>query len=209
MNNFLREAASSYLSDAAVLATLIRSGRETPAEALARATRLLAAGGRLRTVVEADAGALSATAHDRLQAAFELVRRLMEETLRRQDCLNSPQEVKRYLATRLREAQREIFAVLFLDTRHRLMVFEELCHGTIDGAIVPPRVVVQRALRHNAAAVIVAHNHPSGHAEPSQADIQLTRRLRDALALVEVRLLDHIVVGDGEHVSLAERGLLS
>jgi DNA repair protein RadC len=163
MNNFLREAASSYLSDAAVLATLIRSGRETPAEALARATRLLAAAdGRLRTVVEADAGALSATAHDRLQAAFELVRRLMEETLRREDCLNSPQVVKRYLATRLREAQREIFAVLFLDTRHRLRVFEELCYGTIDGATVPPRVVVQRALRHNAAAVIVAHNHPSG-----------------------------------------------
>ena len=89
------------------------------------------------------------------------------------------------------------------------MVFEELCYGTIDGATVPPRVVAQRALRHNAAALIVAHNHPSGQAEPSQADIQLTRRLREALALVEVRLLDHIVVGDGEWVSLAERGLLS
>ena len=209
MNNFLREAASSYLSDAAILATLIRSGRETPAEALARATRLLAAaGGSLRMVVEADTNALSATAHDRLQAAFELVRRLMEETLRREDCLNSPQEVKRYLASRLREAQREIFAVLFLDNRHRLMVFEELCYGTIDGATVPPRVVAQRALRHNAAALIVAHNHPSGQAEPSQADIQLTRCLREALALVEIRLLDHIVVGDGEWVSLAERGLL-
>jgi DNA repair protein RadC len=209
MNNFLREAASSYLSDAAILATLIRSGSETPAEALARATRLLtAADGRLRTVVEADTGTLSATAHNRLQAAFELVRRLMEETLRREDCLNSPQEVKRYLATRLRDAQREIFAVLFLDNRHRLLVFEELCYGTIDGATVPPRVVVQRALRHNAAALIVAHNHPSGVAEPSNADRTLTQRLAEALQLVEIRLLDHIVVGDGEWVSFAERGLL-
>ena len=151
----------------------------------------------------------AAPVYQRLQAAFELVRRLMEETLRRQDCLSSPQDVKRYLASRLRDAQREIFAVLFLDNRHRLLVFEELCYGTIDGATVPPRVVAQRALRHNAAALIVAHNHPSGQAEPSQADIQLTRRLRDALALVEVRLLDHIVVGDGEWVSFAERGLLS
>ncbi|MFO1434085.1 MAG: JAB domain-containing protein [Candidatus Competibacteraceae bacterium] len=123
MNNFIRDEASCYLTDAAILATLIRSGGESPAQALTRATRLLAtAGGSLRRVVEADATALGDTAYNRVQAAFELVRRVMEEHLRREDCLNSPQDVKRYLATRLRDAPREIFAVLFLDTRHRLLV---------------------------------------------------------------------------------------
>ena len=101
-----------------------------------------------------------------------------------------------------------MFACLFLDNRHRVIAFDELFSGTIDGAAVHPREVVKRALGHNAAAVILAHNHPSGVAEPSRADEAITRRLKEALATVEIRVLDHLVVGDGEMVSLAERGLI-
>jgi len=106
------------------------------------------------------------------------------------------------------DPEREHFACLYLDNRHRVIETEVLFHGTIDGASVHPREVVKAALHHNAAACIFAHNHPSGVAEPSRSDIQLTERLKAALALVDVRVLDHIIVGDGEHVSLAQRGLL-
>ena len=102
----------------------------------------------------------------------------------------------------------EVFACLFLDNRHRLMAFEELFRGTIDGASVHPREVVRRALAHNAAALILAHNHPSGIAEPSAADTRITERLRQALSLIDVRVLDHLIVGDAEVTSLAERGLI-
>jgi DNA repair protein RadC len=109
---------------------------------------------------------------------------------------------------RLRDLDHEVFACLYLDTRNRVLKYEELFRGTLDGASVHPREVVKQALAQNAAALIFAHNHPSGVAEPSGADERITRRLRDALALVEIRVLDHIVVGDGEAVSFAERGLL-
>jgi DNA repair protein RadC len=135
-------------------------------------------------------------------------RRHLHETLARGDALTSPDDTRRYLTARLRGHANEVFACLFLDNRHRVISFEELFHGTINGASVHPRQVVRRALGHNAAALILAHNHPSGVAEPSQADLHLTRRLSEALALIDVRVLDHIVVGDGETVSLAERGLL-
>ena len=108
----------------------------------------------------------------------------------------------------MRGYQREVFACLFLDNRHRVIAFEELFFGSIDSAAVHPREVVKAALRHNAAALIFAHNHPSGVAEPSRADELLTRRLKEALALVDIRVLDHLVVGDGEPLSLAERGLI-
>ncbi|PSQ91481.1 MAG: hypothetical protein BRD57_04290, partial [Proteobacteria bacterium SW_6_67_9] len=121
--------------------------------------------------------------------------------------LTSSETTRAYLRARLGERDHEIFACLFLDNRHRVIAFDELFRGTIDGASVYPREVVKAALRHNAAAVILAHNHPSGVAEPSTADARLTERLRDALGLVDIRLLDHIVVGEGEPVSLAERGL--
>lgn len=122
--------------------------------------------------------------------------------------LGSPADSRRFLTLKLSEREREVFSVLFLDNRHRLIAYEELFFGTIDGASVHPREVVKAALRHNAAALIVAHNHPSGVPEPSTADGNITRRLRDALALVDVRLLDHLVVGGMEVVSLAERGLV-
>ena len=139
---------------------------------------------------------------------MEMARRHLQEQLQREDSLENPEATRRFLSSRLRHLPHEVFACLFLDNRHRVIVFEELFRGTIDGASVHPREVVRRALQHNAAAVILSHNHPSGVAEPSRADIQLTRRLTAALALIDVRVLDHIVIGDGDGVSFAERGLI-
>ena len=143
-----------------------------------------------------------------LKAALELGRRYLEATLHRDVVLASPEQTRLFLKARLRPYQHEVFACLFLDNRHRVICFEELFGGTIDGASVYPREVVKRALHHNAAAVIFAHNHPSGVAEPSPADRAITQRLREALGLMDVRVLDHLVIGDNEVVSFAERGLL-
>ncbi|RBL02472.1 RadC family protein, partial [Xanthomonas oryzae] len=126
----------------------------------------------------------------------------------RGEALSDPPSVGRYFSQRLRARAYEVFAVLFLDNRHRAIAFEELFTGTIDGADIHPREVVRRALLHNAAAVIVGHNHPSGNPEPSEADRAVTKRLLDSLELVDIRLLDHFVIGDGRPVSLAERGWL-
>ena len=120
----------------------------------------------------------------------------------------SPIECRRYLSLKLAEQEREVFVVLFLDNRHRLIKYDELFYGTIDGASVHPREVVKAALKYNAAAVILSHNHPSGVPEPSQADKQITRHLKEALNLVDIRLLDHIVVGGVDTVSFAELGLM-
>lgn len=122
--------------------------------------------------------------------------------------LESPREALDFLRTKLGRLPHEIFCCLFLDNRHRLLAFEEMFRGTLNGTAVHPREIVKRALALNAAAVILVHNHPSGVAEPSRADHALTDRLREALALVEVRVLDHIVIGDGETVSFSERDLL-
>lgn len=154
---------------------------------------------------------VSGLAHSRyaqLQAALELARR---HYLRQLECgprLTSPRATTEFLVARLRDRPYEVFCCLYLDNRHRLVAFDELFRGTIDGASVHPREVVREALSHRAAAVILAHNHPSGVAEPSQADELITQRLRDALALVDIRLLDHFIVGDGVCTSLAERGLI-
>jgi len=122
--------------------------------------------------------------------------------------VESPENVRSFLALKLTGIEREKFCLLFLNNRHGVLEFEEMFQGTIDGCTVHPREVVKRALQLNAAAVVLAHNHPSGNAEPSQADIKITRRLTEALALVDIRVLDHIVVGAGEMVSFAERGLI-
>ena len=122
--------------------------------------------------------------------------------------ITSPEEVMQYLRLQLVEREQDIFSVMFLDNRHRLIEYREMFFGTIDGASVHPREVVKAALKCNAAALILAHNHPSGVAEPSKADEAITQRLKDALALVDIRILDHIVVGAGESVSFAERGLI-
>ncbi len=144
----------------------------------------------------------------RLTAARALMLRHQEEQLQRGIALGSPGDTVDYLRMSLRDREREVFTGVFLDTRHRVILSEELFKGSIDGACVYPRVVAEKALRYGAAAVIVAHNHPSGVAEPSLADQAITRRLKEALALLEIRLLDHFVIGDGEPVSMACRGLL-
>jgi DNA repair protein RadC len=143
-----------------------------------------------------------------IRLAHELVRRQLKQSLQRGVSLTSPAMTMEYLQTVLRDRNREIFTCLFLDTRHRVITAENLFQGSIDGACVYPRVVAERALRLSAAAVIVAHNHPSGVSEPSLADQAITRRLKDALLLLEIRLLDHFVVGDGPPVSMASRGML-
>jgi DNA repair protein RadC len=140
-------------------------------------------------------------------ACLVLEQRLKYRTDRAGQHLESPDAVRKLLRLRFSEREHEVFVVLFLDNRHRLIAIEEMFRGTIDGAQVHVREVVKAALRHNAAAVVLCHNHPSGVAEPSQADQAITRRLREALALVEVRVLDHLVVGDTIE-SFAERGLL-
>jgi len=146
--------------------------------------------------------------YTQLQAVLEMSRRHLREALERGDPLTSPAATRDYLKSRLYGYPYEVFACLFLDNRHRVIDYEELFRGTIDSSSVHPREVVRRALHHNAAALILAHNHPSGVSEPSQADTRITQHLRDALALVDVRVLDHFIVGDGEPRSFAEMGLL-
>jgi DNA repair protein RadC len=139
---------------------------------------------------------------------LELSRRQGLETLQREPPLQHPKAVKSYRRQHLRHYEREVFLCLFLDNQHQLIVCEEVCSGTIDSATIHPREIVKRCLHHNAAAVIFSHNHPSGIAEPSQADQHITCLLREALALVGVKVLDHLVVGDSDVVSFAERGIL-
>lgn len=143
-----------------------------------------------------------------IAAVMEMARRALAQQVRTAPVFDSPARVKDYVALHLGGRSQEVFAVLFLDGQHRLIVLQELFHGTLTQTSVYPREVVKAALAHNAAAVILAHNHPSGVAEPSRADESLTQVLRDALALVDVRVLDHLVVGRGQVVSLAERGML-
>ncbi|EQD35998.1 DNA repair protein RadC, partial [mine drainage metagenome] len=143
----------------------------------------------------------------RLLAALELARRCLGEELAARPALSSPGDSAAFLRAQLRDRAYEVFACLFLDNRHRVLAFEELFRGTLDGASVPPREVVRACLRHNAAAVILAHNHPSGVAEPSAADVALTQTLKQALDLIGVRVLDHLVIGSGAPVSLCQRGL--
>jgi DNA repair protein RadC len=170
--------------------------------------------GSLRALLQADLklfcqhAGLGPAKYVQLQAVMEMARRHLYEDLKRGDALTSPGAVRQYLKSRLLALPHEVFACLFLDNQHRVIAFEELFRGTLDSASVYPREVMKRALAHNAAALILTHNHPSGVAEPSQADLHLTRRLREALALVDIRVLDHLVIGDGEPVSLAERGLI-
>jgi len=139
---------------------------------------------------------------------IKMARCLLKKRFRRGTTIKSPLATREYLSTLLIEYEHEVFAALFLDNRHRVIAYEEMFRGTIDGATVHPREVVKLALQHNAAAVIFAHNHPSGIAEPSQADKSITRRLQDSLALIDVRVLDHFVIGEEDVVSFAERGLI-
>lgn len=209
----LLDKGAAALSDAELLAILLRSG--TPGHSaldIARdvlksfhSLRKLLAADRLRFCAERGLGPARFA---ELQAAVEIARRQLSETMQAGPSLASPKATRDFLSARLRDLEHEMFCVLFLDKRHRLIKYEELFRGTIDGASVHPREIVKLALQRNSAAVIIAHNHPSGIAEPSQADELITQRVKEALALVDIRLLDHIIIGDGAGVSLAERGLL-
>lgn len=209
----LLSAGASALSDAELLAIFLRTG-VAGKSAVDLARDLLTRFGGLRHLFDADrtafvqAPGMGDAKYAQLQAVLEMARRHLSERLVRNDVLQNPDDTRRYLEMKLGCFPYEVFATLFLDNRHRVIAFEELFRGTIDGASVHPREVVRRALRHNAAAVIFAHNHPSGVSEPSHADQRITQRLRDALTLIDVRVLDHIVVGAGESTSLAERGML-
>jgi DNA repair protein RadC len=192
-------------TDVELLATLVGS---------APAGRVMRRFGSIRALLHADerdilgcAGVGRARLHA-LRALPELARRYFAESLPSGTAIRSPADTEAFLQARLQHLDHELFCCLFLDNRHRVLRFDELFRGTIDGTSVYPREVVKEALAVNAAAVILAHNHPSGVAEPSQADERITRRLRAALELVDIRLLDHLIIGDGRATSLASRGLL-
>src|SRR5690606_17448866 len=201
------------LSDAELLAIFLRTG-VTGKTAVDLARELLENFGGLRPLLEADskhfcaAHGLGSAKYAQLQAVLEMARRHLQETLQAGDALTSPHLTRRQPRLQLQHEIREVFAGLYLCNQQRLLAYEAIAHGTIDTAAIYPREVLQRCLQQRAAAVIFAHNHPSGIAEPSQSDRRLTERLRDALALVDIRVLDHIVVGDGTCTSFAERGWL-
>lgn len=204
---------AAALSDGELLAIFLRTGVKGKS-AVDLARELLKEFHGLRSLLSAPqerfcaSKGLGAAKYAQLQAVLEMSRRYLWEEVKRGEALTSPEHTRRYLKTRLYGYPHEVFACLFLDNRHRVIDYEELFRGTIDGASVHPREVVKRALHHNAAAVILAHNHPSGVTEPSQADAHMTQRLKEALTLVDVRVLDHLIVGDGEPRSFAEMGLL-
>ena len=209
----LFKQSAAALSAAELLAVLLQTGAQ-PGPALDLARRLLARFGSLRKLLHAERRMLLAengVGDARLavlQVLPELARRYFEETLPMGEAIRSPADTETFLLARLRDRPHEVFCCLYLDNRHRVLLFEELFRGTIDGTSVYPREVVKQALAVNAAAIILAHNHPSGVAEPSQADERITRRVKSALNLVDIRLLDHLIIGDGISTSLASRGML-
>lgn len=203
---------SATLSDAELLAILLGSGVRGK-DAIALGRELLQRAGSLGALLasqdqEIRAVGLGPAKRARITAALELARRTLAEQLIDRPTLGNPRESGDYLSARLRHLPYEVFACLYLDNRHRVLAFEELFRGTVDGASVHPREVVRACLKHNAAAVILAHNHPSGVAEPSAADQAITRELSQALQMVGIRVLDHLVIGHAEPVSMASRGML-
>jgi DNA repair protein RadC len=208
----LLQKGAENLSDAELLAIFLRTGISGKS-AVDLARDLLRDFGSLRgllTSQQADFCArkgLGNAKFAQLQAVLEMARRHLGEQLQRTITLTSPDQTRAYLKSLLRDTPHEVFACLMLDNKHRVITFRKLFTGSINSASVYPREVVKQALADNAAALILAHNHPSGVAEPSQSDIQITRRLVDALALVDIRVLDHCVIGD-EVVSFSERGLI-
>ncbi|NYT46906.1 MAG: DNA repair protein RadC [Candidatus Methanofishera endochildressiae] len=209
----LLDHGANTLSDAELLAIFLRTGLPGKS-AVDLAQELLEDFGSLRALMQADCATftqgkgLGNAKYAQLQAVLEMARRHTFEELDRGDVLTSPEATRAYLSNQLRHYPHEVFACLFLDNQHHILKYEELFTGTIDGASVYPREVVKKALQHNAAAVIFAHNHPSGISEPSQADKLITDKLKQALNLMDIRVLDHFIIGDGQPYSFAEHGLL-
>ena len=204
-NPTMDEEALTDTSDIELLAAVLDRGT---------ATRLMERFGNLRSLLHAESEHLLACAGigrqrlRTLQVLPELAKRYYSESLPCGESIRSPADTEAFLQAHMRHLDHEVFCCLFLDNRHRVLCFDKLFRGTIDGTSVYPREVVKEALAVNAAAIILAHNHPSGVAEPSQADERITRRLKSALELVDIRLLDHLIIGDGRATSLASRGLL-
>ena len=209
----LLASGAGSLSDAELLAVFLQTGIKGKT-ALELARDLLLHFGSLSSLISANykelclqpgVGVAKAAG---MAAMKELSLRQLMEGLKSRDILTSSAATRDYLRARFKNYESEVFSCLFLNNQHHVMELEELFRGTIDGAAVYPREVVKRALYHNAAAVIFAHNHPSGIAEPSAADIAITRKLKTAMQTIEVRVLDHLIIGAGEVISFAERGLL-
>lgn len=209
----LLDSGAASLSDAELLAIILGTGVKGRSSVdLAR--HLLEEFGSLTRILTSPLeefcqhDGLGMAKYVQMRAMLELSQRHLREQLEERDVMSSSELTREYLRARLRHYPHEVFACLYLDNQHKVVRFEELFTGTIDGAAVYPREVVKRCLHHNAAAVIFAHNHPSGVAEPSHADVAITQRLKSALNTIDVRVLDHIIVGSKEVVSLAERGLV-
>jgi len=209
----LLDKGAAYLTDAELLAIFINTGVKGKS-AVDVARELLHNFGGLRPLLLASKKefcahqGLGPAKFALMQAVLEMSHRYLEAEIKRGEGLTSPESAGRYLKLHLRDLPHEVFALLLLDNQHRVLHFEVLFRGTLDSASVYPREVVKLVLAHNAAAVIMAHNHPSGIAEPSNADELITKRLKEALACIDVRVLDHLIIGDGEPVSFAARGLL-
>lgn len=209
----LLDNGAASLSDAELLAIIIGTGVKGRSS-LDLARHLLEEFGNLTRILTCPLeefcqhGGLGLAKYVQMQAMLELSQRHLREQLEGRDVMSSSELTREYLRARLGHLPHEVFACMYLDNQHRVVRFEELFSGTIDGAAVYPREVVKRCLHNNAAAVIFAHNHPSGVAEPSHADVAITQRLKSALNTIDVRVLDHIIVGSKEVVSLAERGLV-
>lgn len=201
------------LSDAELLAIFLRVG-VVGKSAVDLARDLLRTFGSINGIFSAEASQIEAvhgmglSKYCQLQAIFEMSRRALAEEMKQKDVLSSPKKVRDYLSLKLGNEPREIFMVLFLDTQNRVQAQESLFEGTLTQASVYPREIVKRALHHNAASVIFAHNHPSGIVEPSRADETLTKALKSALDLVDIRVLDHFIVAGNQTMSFVERGLL-
>ncbi len=204
---------AAALSDAELLAIFLRTGCAGKS-AVDLARELLSEFNGLRSLLEADqrsfcrARGLGSAKYAQLQAVMEMGRRHLAESLVKKTLLTGSKEVKRFLVGHLRHHQREVFAVLYLDSQHRLIAFEELFKGTVNCAHVYPREIVKAALKHNAAAIILSHNHPSGDAKPSDADRIVTQDICDALRCLDIKVLDHMIVGNTEVSSFAELGLI-
>lgn len=209
----LLKKGAANLSDAELLAIFLRTGMAGKS-AVDLARDLLKRFGSLTGLFATDQGAfclvpgMGPAKYTQLQAVLEMAQRALAEKLQTGDAMNSPKSVRDYLRLTLEGKKHEVFVGIFLDAQNRSIAAEELFNGTLTQTSVYPREVVKRALHHNAAAMIFAHNHPSGVAEPSQADEILTQSLKQALALVDVKVLDHFIVGGGTAMSFAERGLI-
>ena len=209
----LLERGPEALSDAELLAIFLRTGTAGHS-ALDLARQMLTHYPNLSTLLNADALALCKLSgmgpakYAQLQAALELGKRYLYSEIKSQPKLSNPEQTRQYLTAKLRGYPYEVFAIVYLDNQHQVLGYEELFRGTINEACIYPREVVTQCLKKQAAAIIFAHNHPSGLAEPSKADQAITARLQQALSLIDIQVLDHLIIAGSRWVSMAQRGLL-